>query len=114
MPNWCSNSIEITSSKEKIDEFEKFLNEKDGKSWFDFFVEPVAEDDENWYQHNLDKYGCKWNCDAQDWTREGDTISTLMVVNGTVMHKTGHGKVIQSRFGLIRHGHRQRICMRPL
>ena len=22
MPNWCSNSIEITSSKEKIDEFE--------------------------------------------------------------------------------------------
>jgi hypothetical protein len=75
MPNWCANTIEITSSKEKIDEFEKFLNDKNGKSWFDFFVEPVAEDDENWYQHNLDTYGCKWNCDAQDWTREGDTIS---------------------------------------
>jgi hypothetical protein len=75
MPNWCANTIEISSSKENIDEFERYLNENNGKNWFDYFVDPVAEDDENWYQHNLDKYGCKWNCDAQDWTREGDKIS---------------------------------------
>lgn len=75
MPNWCANTIELHASKEKLDEFEAFLNEKDGKNWFDFFVEPVSEDNEDWYQHNLDTYGCKWNCDAQDWSRNESSIS---------------------------------------
>lgn len=75
MPNWCANTIELHASKEKLDEFEAFLNEKEGKNWFDFFVEPVSEDNEDWYQHNLDTYGCKWNCDAQDWSRIENSIS---------------------------------------
>lgn len=79
MPNWCSNNVKISGSKEQIDELEKFLTETEGKNWFDFFVEPVekAVDAENpdWYAYNTENYGCKWNCDAQDWYRDGDTIS---------------------------------------
>jgi hypothetical protein len=99
MPNWCSNSITIRGEKKDLDKFESFLNEKDGKEWFDFFLPcpqelkdggPVgfsAEPDENakaliekygasdWYTWSVNNWGCKWNCDAQDWSRDGDGIS---------------------------------------
>jgi len=95
MPNWCSNSVTITSNKENIDEFEAFLNEKNGKEWFDFFA-PCPEEltnvdspNENknhnallekyghadWYSWSVENWGTKWNADAQDWSREGDSVS---------------------------------------
>lgn len=95
MPNWCNNSVTITGNKEQIDKFEKFLNEKNGKDWFDFFAEcpeelksvdspnngPSAEKliekygHSDWYSWAVDNWGTKWNCDAQDWNRDGDSIS---------------------------------------
>ena len=95
MPNWCSNTITIRGEKEDIDRFESFLNEGGGKEWFTFFrplpneledttasftaeqnqelIEKYGHSD--WYSWSVENWGCKWNCDAQDWTREGDTIS---------------------------------------
>ena len=96
MPNWCNNSIEVRGNKEQLDNFEKFLDEKNGKEWFDFILpcpqelkESVADHSENetksmllekygysdWYSWSLDNWGCKWNCDAQDWHREDDLIT---------------------------------------
>lgn len=96
MPNWCNNTITIRGEKEDIDRFESFLNEKNGKEWFDFFQPcpqelqdggPVGFNDaprpdlvekygsSNWYDWSVNNWGCKWNCDAQDWTREDDSIS---------------------------------------
>jgi hypothetical protein len=88
MPNWCSNTIELTASKEKVAEFQKFLDEKNGKDWFDFFrpcpqelkdvgnVDPTKTNEQliekygysDWYSFGLGEWGCKWNCDAQDWS----------------------------------------------
>ena len=95
MPNWCNNSVTITGNKEQIDKFEKFLNEKNGKDWFDFFAEcpkelklvdspnngPSAEKlvekygHSDWYSWSVDNWGTKWNCDAQDWQRNENSIS---------------------------------------
>lgn len=76
MPNWCSNTFDVTGPKEKIDAFESFLEEKQGKEWFSFFAPTPVELEENgWYEWNVSNWGCKWNCDAQDWVREGDKIS---------------------------------------
>jgi hypothetical protein len=99
MPNWCNNSITVRGEKKDIDKFESFLNEKEGKEWFDFFLpcpqelkdgSPVgfsAEPDENaealvekygasdWYTWSVNNWGCKWNCDAQDWSRKDDEIT---------------------------------------
>lgn len=96
MPNWCSNRFEVQGSKEQMDNFQKFLDEKEGKDWFDFFA-PCPEELKNttaslteeenealiekygasdWYTWNLNNYGCKWNCDAESWERpEEDTIT---------------------------------------
>ena len=43
MPNWCNNTIEIKGDKESIDEFKKFLDESDGKDWFNFFLPTPVE-----------------------------------------------------------------------
>lgn len=87
MPNWCNNTFEVVGPKEKIQEFKTFLDEKDGKDWFDFFlpcpqelkdVGNVSFDHTNeqlvekygyadWYSWSVDNWGCKWNCDANDW-----------------------------------------------
>ena len=93
MPNWCNNTFKVSASKEQIDEFEKFLNDNNGKDWFDFFAPcpaelkdggPVGFQDKpnealiekyghsDWYSWSVANWGCKWNCDAQDWTREDD------------------------------------------
>ena len=37
MPNWCNNTIEIEGTKEQIDKFVSFLEENNGKDWFNFF-----------------------------------------------------------------------------
>ena len=90
MPNWCNNTFELVAAKEKIREFESFLNEKNGKDWFDFFapcpqelkdVGDVSVNHTNeqliekygysdWYSFGLGEWGCKWNCDANDWVVE--------------------------------------------
>jgi hypothetical protein len=70
MPNWCSNTIMISSdSPEKIKEFVDFLEEKDGKEWFDFFL-PTPEElkEDGWYDWNVQNWGTKWNPDAQNWS----------------------------------------------
>ena len=87
MPNWCNNTFELVAPKEKVREFEKFLDEKGGKDWFDFFrpcpqelkdvgnvsVNHTSEElvkkygYSDWYSWSIDNWGCKWNCDAQDW-----------------------------------------------
>ena len=51
MPNWCNNTIRIRAEKPKLDEFEKFLNENDGKDWFTFFRPPLEElINDGWYE----------------------------------------------------------------
>lgn len=95
MPNWCNNSTTISGNKEQIDKFEAFLNEKSGKEWFDFFLpcpkeltdvdSPNKTDNVNeliekyghgdWYSWSVENWGTKWNADAQDWSRDGDSIS---------------------------------------
>lgn len=90
MPNWCYNNIEFVGEKENIDKFENFLNEKNGKEWFDYFLPTPKELTEvqspnrdessarklaekygytDWYEWNVGNWGTKWNCDANSITR---------------------------------------------
>jgi hypothetical protein len=100
MPNWCNNTFELVGPTEKIREFEAFLEKNNGKDWFDFFapcpqelkdvgdVNFHAEPKEgllekygysDWYSFGLGEWGCKWNCDAQDWTVEDYDEESLAI-----------------------------------
>ena len=100
MPNWCSNTFELVAAKDKINEFEKFLNDNDGKDWFNFFAPCPQElqdvgnvsmhkepDDKliekygyaDWYSFGLGEWGCKWNCDANDWRVEDYDEENLVI-----------------------------------
>jgi len=75
VPNWCNNTIRIRAEKSKLDEFEAFLNKNDGKDWFTFF-RPLPKDllNDGWYEWSINNWGCKWNCDANDWERIDENI----------------------------------------
>jgi len=96
MPNWCSNSVSITATPEKMDRLETFLKNGEGKNWFDFFMpcpqelvdvespnrnEALAAEMQekygapDWYSWSVSNWGTKWNADANNWRREGDTIT---------------------------------------
>ncbi len=96
MPNWCNNSVTIRGPKEKIEAFQKFLDDNNGKDWFDFFhpcpqelkdvgnipVNQAGNADllakyghSDWYSWSVDNWGTKWNCDAQDWSSDGESIT---------------------------------------
>ena len=103
MPNWCSNSVTIGGPKEKIESFQKFLDDNNGKDWFNFFLPCpqeltdtvsgfVGEDKQaaheaqqksniekyghsDWYSWCVENWGTKWNCDAQDWSSDGNSIT---------------------------------------
>lgn len=96
MPNWCNNSVTIVGPKEKIQSFQKFLDDNNGKDWFDFFhpcpqelkdvggVSLTEKPNEqliekygyaDWYSWSVDNWGTKWNCDAQDWSSDGQSIT---------------------------------------
>lgn len=74
MPNWCNNIVVVRSNKENISKLNEFLENNNGKEWFNFF-RPLPEELQNgdgWYQWSVENWGCKWNCDAQNWAIEED------------------------------------------
>jgi len=69
MPNWCANTLTIKGSEKDIKQLESLLDESKGKHFFDLFVpnSEKANQADSWYSYNLETYGVKWNCDANDW-----------------------------------------------
>ncbi len=81
MPNWCSNSLQITGTKKEIAELFEKLEACKGQNFFDLFVQNAheASADDDWYAYNLENYGCKWNCNANDWDVESGDGTTITI-----------------------------------
>jgi len=81
MPNWCYNNITIHGSSAEIAKIEKFLEERKGENWFDYFLpmpEEIKKTDGAWYEWAINNWGTKWNCNAVDWTAfEGEISFTF-------------------------------------
>lgn len=82
MPNWCNNSIVINGDKDKIKEIRDILESMDKTTDEPGIFESLVGRDENiteeqyrnggWYQHNIDRYGCKWDVSYDNAVIDGD------------------------------------------
>jgi hypothetical protein len=60
MPNWCSNRATITGPAPVIAEITAILNDPEG-DLLNWMVPRPKTEDENWYEWNVNNWGCKWS-----------------------------------------------------
>ncbi len=74
MPNWCSNTITITGSKENIRRIKDMMESIENKSESNLFQTLVGYPDhmtegeyqEKWYDTNVTNWGTKWDVSYDD------------------------------------------------
>lgn len=73
MPNWCYNSVNFTGDSKDIRKMKSIIeNQDDGKA--NMFEKLIGRDesitdekfnDGGWYNHNIARYGTKWDVDSK-------------------------------------------------
>lgn len=106
MPNWCLNTVELTSTKEDIDDLLLYLMQKNGEGWFTFFTreesgedESEEENDDDWYLENIERWGCKWNCTATNWHRLEETTLEIYFESPWAPPTTLYERIENGEFG---------------
>lgn len=71
MPNWCENYVEVSGDREVMDHFAKSIEDREDGLFMAMLehVTPVEEkvsnalleDSSDWYSHNVENYGTKWD-----------------------------------------------------
>jgi len=88
MPNWCSSFISIDGSVENIQKIREILESTDfskegAKGVFETLVgrdENITEEEfrnGGWYDHNINRYGCKWDIGEDVEFQYGDKFITF-------------------------------------
>ncbi len=75
MPNWCYNVV--TFRHKNIEEINKIEKACSDDTLFNTFVTRPAEEEDNWYNWNLENWGTKWeaSCDVAEKNSESIKVS---------------------------------------
>lgn len=93
MPNWCNNRLVVNGSTEVVEQFlTDGINDSDEWTIGTYFPIPKELEDttspsekkntnliekygaDNWYDWNMQNYGCKWDCDSYQELSSQDII----------------------------------------
>lgn len=76
MPNWCSNTAQITAPKPVIDEIRQVIADQQGL--LNWMVPRPADQEDNWYDWNISNWGTKWDVDTAEVVDDNEEDSIVI------------------------------------
>jgi len=111
MPNWCNNSIVIEGDKDKIKKIKDVLLSMDKTTTITGIFETLVGRDENiteeefqqggWYNHNINRYGCKWDIGWDDSNVDTDSDDCITMSPNTAWSPPeGFCRLLAEQYGV--------------
>jgi hypothetical protein len=110
MPNWCYNYLRINGSKESIKKITDILQAEVAKELSGKMFIPLVGMDEDmtqenydgtgWYDHNINRFGCKWDVTPWEFEPDFDENEIVMSFDTAWSPASGFADLLTQKYGV--------------
>jgi hypothetical protein len=110
MPNWCYNFLSINGSESSIKQIKDILEveiakEGAGKMFvplvgMDDDMTPEAYENGGWYNHNINRFGCKWDVCPWEFQPDMDDTQIIMSFDTAWSPAAGFAELLTQKYGV--------------
>ena len=109
MPNWCYNYLRIGGEEESIKQITDIIDAEIAKKEAGKLFVPLVGMADNmtperyeteWYQHNLDRFGCKWDVCPYNYHYDSDSMQIIMSFDTAWSPATGFAQLLVAKYGV--------------